>query len=88
MGVPFNAPIQLTFSGQLDITTIAKGIQVILATDHLGHASNISVPYIVDTSSNAVDHTITLTPQGSWLGNSLYDVQMASPLTDIDGFPI
>src|ERR1019366_10081249 len=43
VGVPFDAPVQLTFSDPLDASTIVTGIRVVLAADHLGNLSGAPV---------------------------------------------
>ena len=86
VGVPYSASVTLTFSDQIDNSTIPNGLQVLITADHLGHSSNAISTYTVTTSSSA--NTITITPQGPWLGNTLYDVQVSQSLLSVDGFAL
>jgi len=86
VGVPFDAPIQLTFSDPLDATTISKGIQVVMAADHLGIATGLT--FLSTTSVDALSQTVTVQPQTAWPGNTLLDVQATSLLQNIDGIPL
>jgi hypothetical protein len=83
VGVPFGAPVQLTFSDQLDAATISKSIQVVMTVDHLGNASGLSVP--VTTRVDALNQAVTIQPQAAWAGNTLFDVQVTPLLQNVDG---
>jgi len=86
VGLPFNAPITITFSDQLNDVSISSGVQVVLLTDHLGNSTNSVSSFTYVSDSNA--HTLTLSPVGAWQGNSLYDVQLTPNLLSVDGFPL
>jgi hypothetical protein len=86
VGVPFDAPIQLTFTDQFDSTTVSGSVQVVAVADHLGNSSNVVVPATVaPDSSNPI---ITVSPQATWTGNTLYDVQITPKLQNLDGVPL
>lgn len=84
VGVPLNATVQLAFSSQLDPTTIASGIQVSMVMDHLGQSQNVVAPssFTYDVTGT----TVVISAQGSWLGNTAYQVTVNSNLQSIDGF--
>lgn len=86
VGVPFDAPVRLAFSDQLDAATVANSIQVSMVTDHLGHPSGVAVP--VTLNADALGQTVSLLPQGAWPGNTLYDVRVTPQLQNLDGVPL
>src|SRR5260221_9064328 len=49
VGVSYDASVQLTFSGQLDPSSIAAGIQISIAADHLGRPFSDPVPFTIAT---------------------------------------
>ena len=84
VGVPLNASVQLNFSNPLDPTTIAQGIQVNLLMDHLANPQDELAPSTY--SYTVMGTTVVITAQGSWLGNTFYDVVANANLRSIDGF--
>jgi hypothetical protein len=86
VGVPFDAPVTLAFSDQLDASTVANSLQVSMATDHLGNPSGSAVP--VTLNADPLGQSVSLLPQSAWPGNTLYDVQITPQLRNIDGVPL
>jgi hypothetical protein len=86
VGVPFNAQVQLTFSDQLNAFTIANGIQILVASDHLGQPSTVISSYTHQLDSTA--HVLTLVPSSALTANTLYDVRVNPVLQNVDGFPM
>ncbi len=86
VGLPYNAPVQVVLSDQVLQPTIASGVQAVVAADHLGVSTNANVPITI--TYNPFNNTLTVTPQGSWTGNTLYDIQLSPQLLNVDGFPL
>jgi hypothetical protein len=84
VGVPLSATVQLVFSNPLDPTTIAQGIQVNLLMDHLANPQDQIAPSTY--TYTVMGTTVVIAAQGSWLGNSFYDVVSNGNLRSIDGF--
>jgi len=84
VGVPLNATVQMVFSNPLDPTTIAQGIQVNLLMDHLANPQDQIAPSTY--TYTVMGTTVVLSAQGSWLGNTFYDVMANGNLRSIDGF--
>src|SRR6185312_5026918 len=84
VGVPLNASIQLVFSGQINPSTIAAGIQIHRLADHLGQSEDVIVAstFTYDPAGT----TVIISPQSVWQGNTLYDAAANSNLLSIDGF--
>jgi hypothetical protein len=87
VGVPFDAPIQIEFSDQLDERTVSAGITVSAVTDHLGRTSNAPVSLQAPLYDPA-NRRVTLLPQTAWQGNTFCDVVLTPNLLSIDGFPL
>src|SRR5690349_16348662 len=87
VGLPFDAPLQLTFADQIDENSIAQGVQVFMATDHMGRPAGVPVPVTVTSDPNT-HNRLTLQPQTAWAGNTLYDVQVNPNLLNVDGFAL
>jgi len=86
VGVPLGATIELVFSGSLDPSTIAAGIQANLLNDHLGNARDQIVPS--SYTYGVVGTTVVIAAQGRWLGNTFYDIIGNGSLRSIDGFAL
>ena len=84
IGVPLNATIQLVFSNPLDPSTIGQGIQVNLLMDHLASPQDQIAPSTY--TYTVMGTTVVIAAQGSWLGNTFYDVVANGNLRSIDGF--
>lgn len=84
VGVPLNASIQLNFSNALDPATIAQGIQVNLLMDHLANPQDEIAPSTY--TYRVTGTTVVINAQGTWLGNTFYDVVANGNLRSIDGF--
>jgi hypothetical protein len=86
VGVPLNATVQLNFSNQLDPTTISNGIQITMIMNNLGQTENNAALW---TSTYTVTGTtVVISPQGAWLGNTVYDIVGTASLRSIDGFSL
>ena len=86
VGVPYDAPVQISFTDEFQQATLAGSIQVIAAADHLGNSSGISVPVtLTPDSSNQI---VTIQPQTAWAGNTLYDIQISPKLLNLDYAPL
>lgn len=83
IGVPLNASLQLNFSDQLDPSTLA-GIQVQVVTDNMGQSQQTFAA--IQSSYSVAGTTVTVAPQGTWAGNTLYNVVLTPSLRSIDGF--
>ena len=86
VGVPLNATVQLLFSSPLDPSTIPNGIQMTTIIDHLGQAQNGAALWT--SAYNVTGTTVVISPQGAWLGNTVYDVAGTASLRSIDGFAL
>ena len=84
IGVTSQAPIQINFSDQLDPSTLAAGITVSVVIDHLAQPSNSLAP--ITFNYNPTGASLTITPQGNWQGNTLYDVVLNQNLLSLDEF--
>jgi hypothetical protein len=84
IGVPLSATVQLVFSNPLDPSTISQGIQVNLLMDHLASPQDQIAPSTC--TYTVMGTTVVLSAQGSWLGNTFYDVVANGNLRSIDGF--
>jgi hypothetical protein len=84
VGVPLSATIQLVFSNPLDPATISQGIQVNLLMDHLANPQDQIAPST--HTYTVMGTTVVIAAQGSWLGNTFYDVVANGNLRSIDGF--
>jgi hypothetical protein len=86
VGVPYDAPVQISFTDVFQLPTLAGSIQVIAAADHLGNSSGISVP--VTLTPDTSNQIVTIQPQTAWTGNTLYDIQISPKLLNLDGAPL
>jgi len=86
VGVPLNATVQLVFSNSLDPATIANGIQINMIMNNLGQSENDAALWT--STSDVTGTTITISPQGTWLGNTVYDIAGTASLRSIDGFAL
>ncbi|MFA5975338.1 MAG: Ig-like domain-containing protein [Elusimicrobiota bacterium] len=86
VGVPLDAGITLVFSDLLDPASIPTNILVYLDTDHLGQPQNVIEP--TSFHYDITGSTVTLTPQSSWQGNTLYEVAVQPGLQNIDDFSL
>ena len=86
VGVPVNASIQLLFSSPVDPSSIPNGIQMTTIMDHLGHSENSTSLW--NSTYNVTGTTVVISPQGAWLGNTVYDLSGTPNLRSIDGFTL
>ncbi len=86
VGVTIQAPVQITFSDALDLSSVADGLSVAIRLDHLGQVQNTLAP--TKWSYDPSGPTLTLLPQTAWQGNTLYDVVINPQLLSGDGYTL
>jgi len=86
VGATVQAPIQITFTDQLDPATLTSGIQVRLVIDHLGAPANTFAP--INMSYDPAGDTVIVTPQNRWDGNTLYSVDFNQNLLSLNGYSL
>ena len=84
VGVPINAVVTVTFSDQIDSSSVASGIQVYKIQDHLG--SLLSEPVDIQRTVDAHLLSVTISPVSAWEGNALYAVVVSSAMRSYDGY--
>ncbi|OGR89665.1 MAG: hypothetical protein A2992_02350 [Elusimicrobia bacterium RIFCSPLOWO2_01_FULL_59_12] len=84
VGVPLQATVQVVFSDQLNPSTLAAGIQIVVALDHMGRQRNEPVP--VRYEYDPAGAIVLLSAAPGWLGNTLYEIHITPGLQSIDGF--
>ncbi|HVO32274.1 MAG TPA: Ig-like domain-containing protein [Elusimicrobiota bacterium] len=86
VGVSTTASVTIQFTDQLDLSTVPQGIVVSALSNHLGEVQDSTWPYTYtyDTATNQ----LTLNPSPSWLGNTLYDVDVTPTLESTNGFSL
>ena len=86
VGVALQTTLELDFSDQIMDVTISSAITLTLLQDHLGTVQNTVIP--LQIAYNQAGNTVTISPNGSWLGNTLYQLSISSGLCDLDGNPL
>jgi len=84
IGVTTQASIQINFSDQLDPSTLAAGITVSVLLNNLAQNSNVLAP--ITFNYDPTGTSLTITPQGGWQGNTLYDVALNQNLLSLNEF--
>lgn len=79
-------PLTLTFSDPLSSSTLTNAVSVAAVLDHLGN--RINTPILAALSYNATGHAAALSPPaGGWLKGTVFEVYIASTVTDFNGLP-
>jgi hypothetical protein len=86
VGVSLDAPVTITFSDQLNESSLATAIRVTAIRDRLGASTRINIP--IDLAYNPETRSVVITPQESWNGNTFYEILVTSDLVNLDDGPL
>lgn len=86
VGVPLDASVELIFSDLPQAESVAAGVHLTVAVDHLGRSSDAYA--VFHSTVDVLTHSITLSPQDRWRGNTLYRLTLSPDVLSIDGFTL